>query len=112
MSSPEPRLTSSPVFTPGHFHFSGESRPVTPDSIIRNRFSNPREATPVPGDASPTSTTLSNLSRSVFRATLPMTTSSSFGTPGHKVTIRADPSLVTCFDPIDKELYDLWAPKR
>ncbi|TFK23254.1 hypothetical protein FA15DRAFT_705614 [Coprinopsis marcescibilis] len=26
--------------------------------------------------------------------------------------IRADASLMTCFDPADKELYDLWAPKR
>ncbi|KAJ3559136.1 hypothetical protein NP233_g11339 [Leucocoprinus birnbaumii] len=26
--------------------------------------------------------------------------------------VRADPTLLTCFDPTDKELYDLWAPKR
>ena len=25
--------------------------------------------------------------------------------------IRSDPSLLTCFDPADKELYDLWVPK-
>ncbi|CAE6522752.1 unnamed protein product [Rhizoctonia solani] len=28
-----------------------------------------------------------------------------------KITIRSDPALFTCFDPKDKELYDLWAPK-
>ncbi|KAH7336909.1 hypothetical protein B0J17DRAFT_629540 [Rhizoctonia solani] len=28
-----------------------------------------------------------------------------------KITIRSDPALLTCFDPKDKELYDLWAPK-
>ncbi|QRV73169.1 hypothetical protein RhiJN_01183 [Ceratobasidium sp. AG-Ba] len=28
-----------------------------------------------------------------------------------KITIRSDPALFTCFDPRDKELYDLWAPK-
>lgn len=34
------------------------------------------------------------------------------GTPGRKVVIRSDPSLVSCFDPADKELYDLWVPKQ
>ncbi|CAE6415389.1 unnamed protein product [Rhizoctonia solani] len=28
-----------------------------------------------------------------------------------KIIIRSDPALLTCFDPKDKELYDLWAPK-
>ncbi|CAE6491663.1 unnamed protein product [Rhizoctonia solani] len=28
-----------------------------------------------------------------------------------KIVIRSDPALLTCFDPKDKELYDLWAPK-
>jgi hypothetical protein len=26
--------------------------------------------------------------------------------------IRADPTMTTCFDPADKELYDLWAPTK
>jgi hypothetical protein len=26
--------------------------------------------------------------------------------------IRADPTMTTCFDPADKELYDLWAPAK
>ncbi|KIY74068.1 hypothetical protein CYLTODRAFT_448274 [Cylindrobasidium torrendii FP15055 ss-10] len=32
-------------------------------------------------------------------------------TPGKKV-IRTDPAMLTCFDPADRELYDLWAPTR
>ncbi|KAI0732957.1 hypothetical protein C8Q72DRAFT_773271, partial [Fomitopsis betulina] len=65
------------------------------------------------GDASPMSTQ----SRSVFsRPIMSLSTSSAlasnFDLPRGKVTIRADPSLVTCFDPVDKELYDLWALKR
>ncbi|ETW83964.1 hypothetical protein HETIRDRAFT_146686 [Heterobasidion irregulare TC 32-1] len=31
--------------------------------------------------------------------------------PTHKLTIRADPTMVTCFDPADKELYNLWVPR-
>ncbi|KZT20358.1 hypothetical protein NEOLEDRAFT_1140809 [Neolentinus lepideus HHB14362 ss-1] len=29
-----------------------------------------------------------------------------------RIVIRTDPTSATCFDPADKELYDLWAPKR
>ena len=70
-----------------------------------------------PGDASPTSTTLSNQSRSVFsRPSIPLSLSSAlaptFDLPRGKVTIRTDPAIVTCFDPADRELYDLWAPKQ
>lgn len=36
---------------------------------------------------------------------------SSIPVSAHKLVIRGDPSLLTCFDPADKELYDLWAPK-
>ncbi|KAF5363818.1 hypothetical protein D9756_000434 [Leucocoprinus leucothites] len=32
--------------------------------------------------------------------------------PQRQLYVRADPTLLTCFDPADKELYDLWAPKR
>ncbi|KAK7060586.1 hypothetical protein VNI00_001352 [Paramarasmius palmivorus] len=40
------------------------------------------------------------------------TSFSGAGTPlSRKPVIRSDPSLLTCFDPADKELYDLWAPK-
>ncbi|OBZ70400.1 hypothetical protein A0H81_10004 [Grifola frondosa] len=74
------------------------------------------------GGASPTSSsTLSHLSHPadllpqppIFRGvTLTPSISSHFGTPTRRVIIRADPSLVSCFDPSDKELYDLWAPKN
>jgi len=36
---------------------------------------------------------------------------SNLGAHTHKVAIRVDHSIATCFDPADKELYDLWAPK-
>lgn len=29
-----------------------------------------------------------------------------------RATLRADPALLTCFDPADRELYDLWAPQQ
>ncbi|KIM46126.1 hypothetical protein M413DRAFT_304153 [Hebeloma cylindrosporum] len=28
-----------------------------------------------------------------------------------RLLVRSDPSILTCFDPSDKELYELWAPK-
>ncbi|KAI0092848.1 hypothetical protein BDY19DRAFT_926687 [Irpex rosettiformis] len=40
------------------------------------------------------------------------TNSMNFSPPIRKPVIRSDPSIITCFDPADKELYDLWAPKR
>lgn len=68
-------------------------------------------------DESPTSATfssdsskLNDSSRSTFQRL--MSTPLSLGTPGRKVVVRSDPSLVTCFDPADKELYDLWVPKQ
>ncbi|RPD67183.1 hypothetical protein L226DRAFT_608419 [Lentinus tigrinus ALCF2SS1-7] len=89
--------------------------PVTPDSGLRNRAT--PQQTPAGGDASPTSSTISNLSarilepsRSLYR---PITSAppSALGTPARKIIIRADPAILTCFDPADKELYDLWAPR-
>lgn len=41
-----------------------------------------------------------------------MSTGLNLGTPGRKIIIRSDPSLVSCFDPADKELYELWVPKQ
>ena len=29
-----------------------------------------------------------------------------------RVGLKPDPALLTCFDPTDKELYDLWAPQQ
>ncbi|KAL1743748.1 hypothetical protein HDZ31DRAFT_40238, partial [Schizophyllum fasciatum] len=47
-----------------------------------------------------------NTPRSIFRG--PPSTSA---TPAGSVRIRSDPTLVSCFDPSDKELYALWAPR-
>ncbi|OCH94124.1 hypothetical protein OBBRIDRAFT_789647 [Obba rivulosa] len=93
---------------------STQSAPATPESAanLRNRFGGgEREGSS--GDASsPTSTTVSQMPRS-FRVTpLPSSYLTAFSTPARKIVIRADPALVTCFDPSDKELYDLWAPKK
>ncbi|ESK96061.1 hypothetical protein Moror_7406 [Moniliophthora roreri MCA 2997] len=47
--------------------------------------------------------------RSVYAGS---TSFSGAGTPiTRKSVIRSDPSLLTSFDPADKELYDLWVPK-
>ena len=75
----------------------------------------------MPGEISPASSTLSGGSR-FFGAQIPpipfglSTISSSIAVANldptkRGIKIRADPALVTCFDPSDKELYDLWAPK-
>ena len=39
---------------------------------------------------------------------------SALDTPANvkRVALKADPALLTCFDPADKELYDLWAPQQ
>ncbi|KAI0349417.1 hypothetical protein OH77DRAFT_1594236 [Trametes cingulata] len=103
------RFTTPPVSSPPR-------EPVTPDTGLRNRGT-PRSERGQGGDASPTSSTISNLSRilepsrSLYRP-IPSAPPSTFGTPSRKVVIRADPALVTCFDPADRELYDLWAPKQ
>ncbi|KAI0335448.1 hypothetical protein GY45DRAFT_799162 [Cubamyces sp. BRFM 1775] len=104
------RFTTPPVSSPFR-------EPVTPDSGLRNRSTPGRGENGQAGDASPTSSTISNLSRilepsrSLYRP-IPSAPPSAFGTPARKVTVRADPALVTCFDPADRELYDLWAPKQ
>ncbi|KAM5540490.1 hypothetical protein V8D89_005948 [Ganoderma adspersum] len=96
------------------------SEPLTPDSGLRSRSATrPHTGNGSPdGDAaSPTSTTVSSPSvsrifdRPLYRGVTSQP-SSAMGTPARKVIIRADPTLFTCFDPADKDLYDLWAPKQ
>ncbi|KAL5527226.1 hypothetical protein ACEPAG_6017 [Sanghuangporus baumii] len=64
---------------------------------------------------SPTSTIRSNprQSMSTIPLRMPSRTLPNFESlvPKRRLIIRADPTLVSCFDPADKELYDLWAPK-
>ncbi|KAH9853491.1 hypothetical protein C2E23DRAFT_728155 [Lenzites betulinus] len=112
-------MSSASRFSTSPFSPQGRE-PVTPDTGLRARTPHQGNSElPQGGDASPTSSTISNLSRilepsrSLYRP-IPSAPSSAFGTPAsaRKVVIRADPALVTCFDPADKELYDLWAPKQ
>ncbi|KDQ64570.1 hypothetical protein JAAARDRAFT_52515 [Jaapia argillacea MUCL 33604] len=114
----------SPV-TPG-----SHNDPVTPESQFRSRRTFP-SSLHVAGeytqssDNSPTSSTFSTssstrqadpLTSSLTRPSFRTSTMLPFSTPpgpfGGKLIIRSDPSLVTCFDPADKELYALWAPKK
>ncbi|KAH9035251.1 hypothetical protein EDB84DRAFT_1485502 [Lactarius hengduanensis] len=57
------------------------------------------------------SPTLSSFSSTGNISALAGRDGSGLATHGHKVSIRVDHSIATCFDPADKELYDLWAPK-
>ncbi|KAJ3874700.1 hypothetical protein F5051DRAFT_416112 [Lentinula edodes] len=59
------------------------------------------------------STSLHSLSHEASRTSLRgMFASSNLSLGTRKPIIRADPSMLTCFDPADRELYDLWAPKK
>ncbi|KAF5344105.1 hypothetical protein D9758_008892 [Tetrapyrgos nigripes] len=69
-----------------------------------------------PGAASSSSSSSARLTRDAPRASLrglftPTSGTPISGTPRTPV-VRSDPSILTCFDPSDRELYDLWAPKR
>ena len=75
-----------------------------------------------PAEASPSSATARTgsvprgLDTGGFRSAMVSSTHSfslsSTAPPPRQLVIRADPALATCFDPADKELYDLWAPKH
>ncbi|KAK0206666.1 hypothetical protein DFS33DRAFT_1381770 [Desarmillaria ectypa] len=98
--SPSPRLSTSP---PPPF----SNDPATPDSTLRARnVSSQNENTPSLSTAFSDSGISSRLTREASRSSFHM------GTPTRRVLVRSDPALLTCFDPADKELYDLWAPKR
>ncbi|KAI5124905.1 hypothetical protein M0805_007333 [Coniferiporia weirii] len=58
---------------------------------------------------SPTSTISSAPTRMPLRTN---PANSAFSTPTKRTIIRVDPTLVSCLDPADKELYDLWVPKQ
>lgn len=106
----------------------GSTAPSTPTSARRARDSAgevrpalflhtiPFQTTLQPGNnASPTST-YSESTETAFRltdrSTLHAVFATPFTTPARKVVVRSDPSLLTCFDPADKELYDLWVTRR
>ncbi|KAJ6539402.1 hypothetical protein B0H19DRAFT_1178842 [Mycena capillaripes] len=108
MASPQSdhRLTSSP--------FASSSRQFSNDPTTPLRGS--ERGIVGEGNDSPTSTLSESASfrfsdsasRSAFRATFTPAT----GTPAKKTLVRSDPSILTAFDPADRELYDLWAPKN
>jgi len=64
---------------------------------------------------SPTSTTISESGGSFYRMNEPpRPTLRSFPinlNVTRRTTIRSDIALVTCFDPADTELYELWVPR-
>ncbi|GLB33877.1 hypothetical protein LshimejAT787_0107610 [Lyophyllum shimeji] len=107
--SPDPNLASSPVTG-----FSSEqpSSPITPSPSMRTRHAgrSPDESssTTMSGSTPPNASRMNDITRSTFRSIF----TSSTNTPRGHIVARADPSLLTCFDPQDKELYDLWAPRR
>ncbi|KAJ7498862.1 hypothetical protein FB451DRAFT_1384636 [Mycena latifolia] len=129
-TSPEHRLTSSP-FASSTRQFSTD--PATPVRGSESRMAGEASydatmSAPAhiygiitscaqfgPGD-SPTSTLsesasfrfTDSASRSAFRATY----TPASGTPSKKNLVRSDPSILTAFDPADRELYELWAPKN
>ncbi|KAF8914696.1 hypothetical protein CPB85DRAFT_1433686 [Mucidula mucida] len=78
---------------------AGQSEPVTPGSAFRSRNSAAADL------SSSSAFSDSRLAREASRSSF-----SALNTPNRK-TIRSDPALLTCFDPSDRELYDLWAPK-
>ncbi|KAG2077361.1 hypothetical protein BDR04DRAFT_538504 [Suillus decipiens] len=85
------------------------SAAATPELRSRKQHSQEEHAV-----NSPTSTTISESSgsfRMMDEPLRPTLRSLPFNlhTP-RKINIRSDISLVTCFDPADKELYILWAP--
>ncbi|KAJ7665554.1 hypothetical protein B0H17DRAFT_1336545 [Mycena rosella] len=106
-SSPDHRLTSSP--------FASSTRQFSTDPATPLRGSESRMAGEF-GNDSPTSTLSESASfrfsdsasRSAFRATY----TPASGTPSRKNIVRSDPSILTAFDPADRELYELWAPKN
>ncbi|KLO08279.1 hypothetical protein SCHPADRAFT_859219 [Schizopora paradoxa] len=93
---------------------------ATPGSSGEGVFSSSFDTNPFGGSAarrsnsafgSPTST----ISSPAQAVRMPMRTNpstSSAGTPQRKAVIKSDPTMISCFDTSDKELYDLWAPKQ
>ncbi|KAF8165289.1 hypothetical protein B0H34DRAFT_671175 [Crassisporium funariophilum] len=108
MSSTPPRLSSQ---LPGTSSTSGFS-PNNSYNFGRMPISDSRPNNTLNQDNSPTSTLSETGTTSAVRLDYSRSTLVNLnGTPRSK-QIRSDPSMLTCFDPADRELYDLWAPKR
>ncbi|KAI0254691.1 hypothetical protein BJV78DRAFT_1279803 [Lactifluus subvellereus] len=99
-SSPHDSSASSPS-SPSHLRNRNGIAP-SPSIFVTGGF---REA----ANVSPTLSSFSSGSNAL--APLAGRDGTSLGGHTHRVAIRVDHSIATCFDPADKELYDLWAPK-
>ncbi|KAH7887688.1 hypothetical protein F5I97DRAFT_1926109 [Phlebopus sp. FC_14] len=81
------------------------SAPSSPNLRNRNPFAETVATSPTSVTMSDASVGLNDTPQTAFRSHPAGFTGS------RKSTIRSDPALVTCFDPADRRLYDLWAPK-
>ncbi|KAF8484766.1 hypothetical protein DFH94DRAFT_715967 [Russula ochroleuca] len=96
-NSPKQGPSTSDPPSPSQLRNRGAAEP--PSSIfVAGGF---REA----ANVSPTLSSFSSGSNALVSA------ESSLAPHTRKIVIRVDHSIATCFDPADKELYDLWAPK-
>ncbi|PCH41035.1 hypothetical protein WOLCODRAFT_162758 [Wolfiporia cocos MD-104 SS10] len=96
--------------TPATEHRQPNQSPATSASTGPSEGQGPPTAGNITPQGSGSSATLTNLTR--FRSSGTLSSSATFTVSAPKIALRVDPALVTCFDPEDKELYDLWAPKR
>ncbi|KAF8505771.1 hypothetical protein F5888DRAFT_1798740 [Russula emetica] len=88
------------------------SNPPSP-SQLRNRSGAEASSIFVAGgfrEAANVSPTLSSFSSGSGAPVFGGRDESSVAPHARKIVIRVDHSIATCFDPADKELYDLWAP--
>src|SRR6266550_2854267 len=121
MNTPERNGSSAHFFETDIADASqGSTAPSTPTSLrARNSTGDVRLRTAPflfptasqPGNnASPTST-YSETTETAFRlndrSALHAVLATPLTPPARRVVMRSDPSLLTCFDPADKELYDL-----
>ncbi|EPQ59430.1 hypothetical protein GLOTRDRAFT_91027 [Gloeophyllum trabeum ATCC 11539] len=90
---------------PGYFP-TGETPSNSPATAI-DSLTDDRDVV----EGSPRSLAEALLKRSQFRMSQFSASQNSSSTPARTV-IRSDPTMITTFDPADRELYDLWAPKR
>ncbi|KAF8195829.1 hypothetical protein K438DRAFT_1968323 [Mycena galopus ATCC 62051] len=106
MATSDARLTSSPFASSNRQFSNGPHTPL--------RGTESRMAGEFAGNDSPTSTlsesTSFRFSDSASRSAFRTTFTPAAGTPAQKTFVRSDPSILTAFDPADRELYNLWAP--
>ncbi|KAH9977783.1 hypothetical protein BGW80DRAFT_1455945 [Lactifluus volemus] len=96
-------------------HNTSTSNPSSPSHLRnRNGLATSSPSIFVTGgfrDAANVSPTLSSFSSGSNALAVVGADGTSPGGYTHRIAIRVDHSTATCFDPADKELYELWAPK-